>query len=476
MKLQRGNGKQGTRAQRAITSQENGQYRDNPEFQEPLGRQSVTLSSGEDGQTTIVMALFMATFLFGFIALGIDVQNLFHAKRAAQGAADAAALAAAEQYLNSPSSAQAAANAIAKLNGYDTTLATNPATVKLNVPPKSGNYVTASGSNTYVEAVVSQPIQTFFMNVLNHKSTVTISARAVAAAGLTSPTCICLEGQTGMDLNISNGSKLATTGCGTTVDSSSSNAVGVVGGSLLSGISLGVFSSTWINSSPNVDPGDISASTKVINPISTRCAPPLPAVPSYVAASCTADPLGHYGNGGSSYIVGPGSDATLTNTQAGNLACYNSLMVGANADVVHLNAGIYVINGGTLHFVSGANNASNTGGNGVFFYLKGNANLVIDNGANVNLTAPASGTYAGVVVFQDSLDTQTMSIQGGSNTSFNGAIYAPSSNVTLGNGSGTAIDANLVAKTLTLNGGGTLNSTPAAGMGTLSITVAKVVE
>jgi hypothetical protein len=156
--------------------------------------------------------------------------------------------------------------------------------------------------------------------------------------------------------------------------------------------------------------------------------------------------------------------------------CYNSLTVGSNGDKVTLNPGIYVIHGGTLHFLSGANNASNLGGNGVFFYLTGTANLLIDNGANVNLTAPSSGTYNGAVVFQDPADTQAISIQGGSNTSFNGAIYAPSSNVTLGNGSGSAIDADLVAKSLTMNGGGTLNSTAAANLGTLSISVSKVTE
>ena len=158
------------------------------------------------------------------------------------------------------------------------------------------------------------------------------------------------------------------------------------------------------------------------------------------------------------------------------MVCYNSLTVGVNGDKVNLNAGIYVINGGTLHFESGANNASNTGGNGVFFYLVGTANLLIDNGANVNLTAPSSGTYSGIVVFQDAADTQAISIQGGSNTSFNGAIYAPSSNVTLGNGSGTAIGADLFAKTLTMNGGGTLSSTATANFGTLNISVAKITE
>jgi hypothetical protein len=158
------------------------------------------------------------------------------------------------------------------------------------------------------------------------------------------------------------------------------------------------------------------------------------------------------------------------------VVCYNSLTVGANGDAVNLNAGIYVINNGELHFESGSSNASNTGGSGVFFYLTGTASLVIDNGANVNLTAPTSGTYANILVYQAASDTSGMSIQGGSNVSFNGAIYAPSANVTLGNGSGTSIDADLLANSLTMNGGGTLNSTPLVSFGALGGTVARIVE
>ena len=439
--------------------------------EESIRRQPVDLHRGERGQTTLVMALFMATFLCGFIALGIDVQSLFNAKRMAQAAADAAAMAAAEEASNGHTAEQAAANAMAKLNGFDTTLAKNPATVTLSVP-SGGNY---SGSSSYIQAVVSKPVPTFFMDVINTKfATMTVSARAVSAAGQSSPTCVCLEGTTGTDLNLSNNAKMTPSGCGTTVDSNGSAAVTIVGSATLGGLSIGSVSTNWDNSGNVNNGGSIAAGTKVVEGISTSCSPPLPTVPTYSSSLCTADPLGSYGNGGSTYTVGPGSGNG--NTQTGSVICYNSLLVGTNNDKVTLNPGVYVINGGELHFESGNGNASNQGGNGVFFYLVGGASLVIDNGANVNLTAPTSGTYAGDLLFQDPGDTQTLSIQGGSNTSFNGAVYAPTAGVTLGNGSGTSIDADLVAKTLTMNGGGTLNSTATSNFGTLNISVAKVTE
>jgi Flp pilus assembly protein TadG len=439
----------------------------------PYARVSARRSHPEDGQTTVVMALFMATFLFGFVALGIDTESLFHAKRQAQAAADAASVAYAEEYGYGAATQLAAAKAAAKLNGFDTTAG---ATITVNSPPIYGNYSTSS-ANAYYEVLVGEPVTTFFARVVSHQSSVTVTARSVSGAGLTSPTCVCLEGTSGTDLNLSNNAKLSPSSCGTTVDSSSSTAVEIVGSAALSGLSLGTVASGWstAQNGTNVNNGgSISSGTKVVEGITTSCSPPLPTVPTYTASSCTADPLSHFGNGGSSYSIGPGS--TYSTTQSGSVVCYNNLTIGSNGDAVNLNPGIYVINGGEIHFESGANNASNTGGSGVFFYLVGNASLVIDNGANVNLTAPTSGAYAGTLVYQDSADTQALSIQGGSNTSFNGAIYAPSSNVTLGNGSGTAISADLVAKTLTMNGGGTLSSTASSNFGSLNISTAKVAE
>jgi Flp pilus assembly protein TadG len=448
-----------------------------PKDKEARATLSDRMPHREDGQTTVVMALFMATFLFGFVALGIDTEALFHAKRQVQAAADAAAVAYAEEYGYGGATQLAAAKAAAKLNGFDTTLAVNPAVMTVNSPPLYGNYTTSS-ANAYYEVLIAQPIPTFFSRVVTHKSTITVMGRAVAGAGLTSPTCVCLEGTSGTDLNLSNDSKLNPSSCGTTVDSSSSNAVELSGSASLGGLTLGTVASGWstAQNGSNVNNGaSISSGTKVVEGISTSCAPPLPAVPTYSASSCTADPLSNYGNGGSSYSVGPGG-ASPTITQSGSVVCYNSLTVGTNGDKVNLNPGIYVINGGSLHFESGSGNASNTGGSGVFFYLVGNASLTIDNGANVNLTAPTSGTYSGILIFQDPADTQALSIQGGSNTSFNGAIYAPSSNVNLANGSSNAISADLVAKTLTMAGGGTLSSTASSNFGSLNISVAKIGE
>jgi hypothetical protein len=421
----------------------------------------------EDGQTLVLVAAFMGLVMFGFLAIAVDVGSLFHARRMAQSAADAAALAAAEEeaYGNSGNES-AVADGMAQLNGFDTTLATNPATVTIGTPT-AGNY---SGSTAYIQAVVSKPISTFFLSAFNGNRTVTVAARAVAGGGQDSPTCICLESPTGAGLTMSNGSKISAPHCGATVDSSGSNAVGLIGGANLSALSLGTVSNTWDDSSNINNGGSIASSTKVVQKIPTTCGPTMPAAPTYNSSQCSADPITLQTGGGTRYTVGPGS--SYGTTQTGNVICYNSLTVNGNGDTVTLNPGTYVINGGYLTF----DNGTNGGGTGVTFYLTGSASMVIQNGANAQLSAPTSGTYSGILVYQAASDTAALSIQGGSTVSLSGNIYAPGAALTLGNGSGTTVNAAVVAQSLTMNGGGTLASTAGQNLGTLNISVSKLVE
>jgi len=419
----------------------------------------------ESGQATAFMALFAGILGLGFLAFALDAGYFFHEKRIAQSAADAAAVAAAEEdaYPGESGNAQAAAEAAATLNGFNTTLAKNPATVTLT-SLSSGTYSSSSTTvpTAWVQAVVSKPFPTFFLGAFNRNlSTMTITAMAVAGEGQTSLTCVCLEGSSGQNLNMSNGSSLSASNCGVTADSSGSNAIGIVGGSTLSALTLGTVSTSC-------DKGSIAASTRVVQGISSSCAPAMPTAPT--DSVCSIDPAMLQLGGGANYTVGPGSAYGIT--QGGNTVCYNSLTVDGNGDTVTLNAGIYVINGGELHFESG----TNKGGTGVTFYLMGGASLVIDNGANVNLVAPTSGTYSGVLIYQAASDTQPLSVQGGSSATINGAIYAPGAAITLGNGSGTTVTAQIVAQSLTMNGGGTLKSTPGSNLGTLNISVSRISE
>jgi Flp pilus assembly protein TadG len=420
----------------------------------------------ESGQTVVFVAFFMAVLALGFVAFALDVGELFREKRMAQSAAQAAAVAAAEEVgYGNTSNKQAVADAMAKLNGFDTTLATNPATVVLKTP-LSGNF-----TGSYWQATVSMPIHTTFLGAISHGMiTVPVSATAIAGGGISTQTCVCTTGT----FSITNGSTLDAPGCGVFNNSSSSSSIQMSGGSTLTASSLGGASTGWY-------PGNITGNGDTINVptadivqgVSTSCTPTLPAAPSY--SSCATDPGGSYGT----FIWGP---ATASST-----ICYEALTVGANGSTCTLKPGIYVITTGALHFESGATclvgsgMCSNNGGNGVFFYLTGTASLVIDNGANVNLvsggatesgggTAPVVGAYDGVVVFQDPNDSSAMTLSGGSSSYMNGAIIAPNAALTISNGSSTAVmEGGISVNSLTLTGGAVVKAILDTNEGSLAV-------
>src|ERR1700722_5299575 len=95
----------------------------------------------ENGQAAILVATFLAILALGFMALAFDGGYFFRQKRMVQAAADAAAIAAAEEASpGGPTNVQTVANAIAQMNGFNTSAATNPATVTVNNPPVYGEY------------------------------------------------------------------------------------------------------------------------------------------------------------------------------------------------------------------------------------------------------------------------------------------------------------------------------------------------
>jgi Flp pilus assembly protein TadG len=422
----------------------------------------------ESGQTLVIVAAFMGLVGLGFLAFAIDVGTLFREKRMAQAAADSAALAAAEEVSNGSSAEQSAANAMAKFHGFDTTLATYPATVVLSTPA-SGNF---SGSS-YVKATVSMPIKTLFMGAFSSSDLhMTVSAASIAGGAQTSQTCVCLEGSSGNSLNLSNGSTLNATGCGIVDNSTASDSVTVTGGSTFTANSLGTVSSSWTQGS-NVGGGSTFTVPTIVTGVASSCGPTMPTAPSY--GSCASDPGGSYGT----FTFGPAS--------AGSVICYQALTVGANGSTCTLSPGTYVITTGQLHFESGANGHSNLGGNGVFFYLTGTASLAIDNGANVNLvaggstlngggTAPTVGSYNGILVYQNASDTSGISVQGGSTTYMNGALYAPTADITLSNGTSTNIMGGIAAASLTLTGGSSFTPTTDANEGSLTIGSPKMLQ
>jgi Flp pilus assembly protein TadG len=448
------------------------------------GEKTMKMMSDERGYVTVFMAVFMGLVMLGFLAFALDVGYLFHEKRMAQAAADAAAVAAAEELSIGGAAEQNAANVAATKNGFDTTLTTNFATVTLS-QKDTGNYSNANGASApanWVQAVVSQPIHTFFLGAFNkNMSTMTVSASAMAGVSAANSTCVCLLGASGTDLDMSNNAQLAAgTTCAITADSTSSNAITVVGSANVCASSVGTVSTTWDYSTglygngPNINNGGsiCAAATKVTGAspcASTLVQPTKPSglpcvtnpIPTYSYAlaantycssnynSCFSLPMS-----GAQYMSN-GTVKSITNdTVVSNSVCYNSLDMSASSQVHFASGTTYYING---DFTTGG--GTKLYGTGVTFVVTGNVNIA--NGTTANLSAPTTNGVSGTLFY---VGGTSVDFEGGSGTTLTGTVSAPAATVKLGNGTTTAI-MDIVAQKLVMNGGAKLTtySNPALG-------------
>src|SRR5262249_7279934 len=133
------------------------------------------------------------------------------------------------------------------------------------------------------------------------------------------------------------------------------------------------------------------------------------------------------------------------------------LNAGAN---VTLNPGIYYLDKGDLT-VNGGATLTGTGVTLVFTSSnrKNYANATINGGATINLTAPSSGPTAGIVFFGDRLMTMNTAfkLDGGSSTTFTGAIYLPAAAVSFAGGAaGNNGSTQIVPNTISCDGNSNL--------------------
>jgi hypothetical protein len=125
---------------------------------------------------------------------------------------------------------------------------------------------------------------------------------------------------------------------------------------------------------------------------------------------------------------------------------------------VTLQPGIYYLQGGGLT-VSGS---AFVAGKGVMIYITGMANgattVNISGSANVTLSPPTSGTYQGIVLFQDRTLSGTIAISGHGSFNSTGTVYAPRAKVVLSgsdtadNPSHTSLGSQWIVADLTLSG------------------------
>jgi hypothetical protein len=132
--------------------------------------------------------------------------------------------------------------------------------------------------------------------------------------------------------------------------------------------------------------------------------------------------------------------------------------------------GVYIINGGSFAPAGG----STVTGVGVTIVLTGSSGNVatanIANGANVNLTAPTTGTFHGIAIIQQQgAGIAASTVAGGAKMNITGTMVFPSSLVQFSNGStNSASCTHLIAFQIQFSGGSRFGNN-CAGTGVATI-------
>jgi len=382
------------------------------------------------------MAAFSLIALCALVGLAADTGYFFDCKRQMQTAADAAALAGAEQ-LRRGGNGQivSAADAAAASNGFTNNV--SGTSIAVHIPPSSG-YYTSDGS--YVEAIITQDRPTLFMRVLGIP-TGRASARAVAGVQ-DLPNCIYALSQTGTGLATNGSGSSLSAACGIVVNSSAASALNAGSGAVF-GTSVAV-TGTYSGSCSSSDP--------------SGCRTGVPPQPDPLAQ--LADPQFSGCDFGAPTPVNVSGGVVTLNP---GVYC-NGISIGSGASVT-FQPGVYILNGGGLS-VSGN---STIQGTGVTFYNTAQgkysyAPVTLTGGTLGFLNAPTSGPTEGILFFQDRTITpksgkSTNVIAGSSNLNFTGTFYFPTTDLTFSGGGQVSANYTIfVARTITVGGNTTLSA------------------
>lgn len=394
------------------------------------------------GGYAVIFAL-AAPGLIGFAGLASEGGLWLYQHQKLQSAADSAALSSATLYgVSVTGDLTTQAKGVAATYGFNT--ATSGTTITVHTPPSSGNYT----SNTKAVEVIATVSQQRLLSAIFSGGTFTITARAVALVGNSGNGCVLsLDRSASGATNSQGSSAISLTGCAVFDDSSNSSAL-VNGGSA-------TISAESVNVVGNVSGGSGITTTDGIKTGILPVADPYASVVPPAFSGCDAN------------------STVLHTTVTLNPGVYcNGFKLNAGANVT-LNPGIYYFDRGAFD-IAGTASLQGTGVTLVFTSSTGSnyATATINGGATVNLTAPTTGTMAGIVAYSDHnapLGT-SFKFNGGSNQNLTGAIDVSNGDLQYaGNtGGGSPACLQLIGDTVSFTGNSTL-ALNCTGVGTKPI-------
>ncbi len=440
------------------------------------------------GQAAIMLSLSMVVSL-GTLGLVTDVGWMYWRKEAAESAAQSAAMAGVMQVSKSLTSStvtcgsgviwcsttapQACSTSPTNTNSFGTAclyakqngfVATGRQNVTIaagtNTPP------TVSGVSTtyYVTARVTEQIPLTFLATLGSGNWGQTAARATAAivsTGAGSCVYVLDQANTAAALSLSNGVTV-TSECGYYVNSSSTSALSVIGGATLKALDssqIVVHGGAAINNGGSTSPAPPETNQPVTaDPFASK------PVPWSNSASTRTYECDYTGCNHTTCDYNNYNWTSWVNQLTVSPGVYCGGLNIGNVNSVVFQPGVYIINGGGMNIGGSGGISGGVTGTGVLFFDTGtNANyagITLGNGVNFTLSAPTSGSLAGILFYQDPGITAptgsntTSYFDGGSNLALTGTIYLPNTTLNFSNGTSTASTSTaLVVKDLVFTGG-----------------------
>jgi Flp pilus assembly protein TadG len=367
------------------------------------------------GNVAMIFAV-AALPIVGAIGTAVDYSQVSDIKSRLQTSLDVALLAGSTQ-----PSAQQVSTASAVFTG--------------NYSGKYGTIATAAfaqNANGSLSGTANSSVKTSFLGVFGVPS-IAVSATgtattATAAAQTRSNVCILLVNTLkSQALLVNSGAKVTGPNC--EIDVLSTQSPAAMFNDTLNVQNICIKGSTIVKNGAANPPATTSCAA-----ISDPFASTLPTVT--VGSTCDFTNQVYPQNNATSVTLNPGTYCGSTN--------FNG------SGTLTLNPGLYVIKNGAMIFNSGWIIT----GTGVTFYLVDqNATITFNGGVNANLSAPTSGTYANILMFEPAgLSNSNLPINGSSGDSFSGLFYLPSRDVTINSVSNvTANSVTMVFSTLILN-------------------------
>ena len=393
------------------------------------------------GSVAIMTALLMPVLVLG-MGLGAETGYTYMTQRNLQHAADLAAHTGGVRLRagDSPEAIHAAALHVATAAGF----AAEMGDFDLHTPPSSGPN---AGNTNSVEVLLTRNQPRFLSAILSNEP-ILIGARAVAqVTASNSAACVLALAPTqSRAITVSGNTDVSLEGCDVASNSNASDAF-------------------WMaNSSANLAVGCVHTVGGYVSSTNLRL---LDCVAPNDYAPKVRDPYADLEEPSTNIPCETNTNVSVFEPTHMHPSGVMAMRICGGLDIktqVSFKPGLYIIDGGDLSLNANADATSAEAGmtvDGATFFLTGNSRLKLTGNGGLNMQAPTSGPYDGVLIFASrSQSGLTHEIRGNSGSTTQGALYAPTTNISFsGNSTTTNGCTQVIANTVEFTGNSTLRST-----------------